>query len=277
MLPGPLVDGGWLLANADRPDLRVVDIQEPQLFRRHHVPGAINWPFDLWRSGADADPPKSLPPLDQLAAQLGQLGIAAETSVVIVDTGSSSGDLSASARVFWTLKVLGHEQVAVLDGGLSHYVNVHRGPFVSGAGKPREPVVYRPKPNRELLATADWLAGSSMPRLDARSLAEYVGVVSGPGERPGTLPGAKHLPYDWLTTGDGRLRPREQLDRLFEHADIADQGAVHFCHTGNRASLTWFVDYAIMGNHEARLYDASMIEWGKQVERPIETALDLGE
>jgi thiosulfate/3-mercaptopyruvate sulfurtransferase len=276
-LPGPLVQGDWLKANKDSPALVVLDIQEPPAFTRHHVPGSINWPFSQWRTGDKDDPPKSLLPLAALTERLGELGISAETPLVIVATGTSSGDLSASARVFWTLKVLGHDQVAILDGGLASYVNDHRGAFANGTQQARRaPVTYDARPNLDLLADAVWLQDSDMPRLDARTLGEFVGVVAGPGERPGTLPGAHHLPFDWLTQdSSGRLRDRDALDRLFEHAGINGEAAVHFCHTGNRAALTWFVDYAVMGNREARLYDASMIEWGKDPALPIETRLGM--
>lgn len=276
-LPGPLVEGSWLKGNKALPELLLLDIQETQLYVRHHIPGSISWPFSEWRTGESAVPPKSLVPVDALAARLGELGVSPESRIVIVTTGTSSSDLSAAARVYWTLKVLGHAEVAILDGGLLSYVNEAGGRFASGPDMVRrEPVSYQPTPNLDLLATADWLQTSDMERLDARSLGEYMGLVAGPGERPGTLPGARHLPFDWLTeNSSGKLRSKAELDRLFEHAGIAGQPAVHFCHTGNRAALTWFVDYAVMGNDGARLYDASMIEWGKDEALPIETRLKL--
>ncbi len=276
MLPGPLVEGDWLKSSLDKPELVVLDVQEMPMFMRHHIPGSINWPFSEWRTDAKAVPPSSLPPIESITKRLGGKGISFDSPVVIVGTGTSSSDMSAAARVYWTLKVLGHEQVAILDGGLLSYVNEYRGGYASGAEKSsRKAVVYEAKPNLALLANAEWLNDSDMQRLDARSLGEHVGLIAGPGERPGTLSGAKHLPFDWLTkNSSGRLRPKAELDRLFEHAGIAGQPAVHFCHTGNRASLTWFVDYALMGNEAARLYDASMIEWGK-TDLPIETKLKM--
>jgi len=276
-LPGSLVEGDWLKGNKALPELVLLDIQETPMYMRHHIPGSISWPFSGWRTGDNAVPPKSLVPVDTLSTRLGELGISPESRIVIITTGTSSGDLSAAARVYWTLKVLGHAEVAILDGGLLSYVNESAGRFASGPETTRrEPVEYEASPNLDLLATAEWLQESDMERLDARSLGEYMGLVAGPGERPGTLPGARHLPFDWLTeNSSGKLRSKTELDRLFEHAGIAGQPAVHFCHTGNRAALTWFVDYAVMGNDEARLYDASMIEWGKDEALPIETRLNL--
>lgn len=275
-LPGPLVEADWLKQQVADSAVLVLDIQEQALFQRHHIPGAVNWPYSKWRSGADGLPPKSMFPVDVLAQRLGAAGISEKTPVVIVATGVSPGDLSASARVFWNLKVLGHQQVAILNGGLLAYVNEHGGKYVSGKAEARTRAVYKAQPNLQLLATAEWLKDAEVPRLDARTLEEHVGLVTGPGERPGTLPGSKHLPYDWLTRDNtGRLRSTDQLNKLFDYAGLGEQGAVHFCHTGNRASLTWFVDYAIRGNEDARLYDASMLEWGKDKQLPIELSLPL--
>ena len=276
-LPGPLVQPDWLMAQAVDSDRVILDIQEPQLFARHHVPGAVNWPFSQWRTGTKGKPPKSLPPLAQLTTRLGDLGISAATPVVIVATGTGPGDLSASARVFWTLKVLGHEPVAVLNGGLIGYVNDHHGAYAGGKAEARTPTVYQAQPRLELLATTAWLPETAMPRLDARSQAEYVGLVSGGSdERPGTLPGAHHLPFDWLTDDSGgRLRPIGQLRTLFGYAGLGEQAAVHFCHTGNRAALTWFVDYALLGHRRARLYDGSMLEWSRDASLPIERKIPL--
>jgi len=63
---------------------------------------------------------------------------------------------------------------------------------------------------------------------------------------------------------------------LIDKAGVTPKdGAVHFCHTGNRASLTWFIDYAVLGNRKARLYDASMLEWARDPKRDIELKWEL--
>jgi thiosulfate/3-mercaptopyruvate sulfurtransferase len=275
-LTGPLVKADWLMAQTDT-DLIVIDIQAPKQFAGHHIAGAVNIPFSQWRTGSKGRPPSSLVPLEQLAGQLGKQGISASTPVIIVATGNGPGDLSASARVYWSLQVLGHEQAAILDGGLISYVNDYRGAYVSGPAEPAKPIHYQAKPRLELLADADWVKASNMPRLDARSEAEYIGLFSGGrGERPGTIPGAHNLSYDWLSAdSNGRLRPVPQLQALFKYAGLQDQAAVHFCHTGNRASLTWFVDYALLGHKDARLYDGSMLEWARDPTLPIERKLKL--
>jgi thiosulfate/3-mercaptopyruvate sulfurtransferase len=114
--------------------------------------------------------------------------------------------------------------------------------------------------------------------VDARTEGEFVGIYTGDkAERPGTIPGSKHLPYDWvLEPGSASLRDREMLRRLFAARGISDTSdQVHFCHSGNRAALTWFAAYAVLGNEQARLYDGSMMEWARRTDLPVAAAIDL--
>lgn len=275
-LPGPLVEGDWLLAHQKDPGLVLLDIQERPMYLRHHIPGSVNLPYSQWRTGPMGNPPASLPPLRRLAERLGALGITRQTPVVIVTTGQGAGDMAAAARAYWSLDVLGHEEKAVLDGGLISYVKRYGGSFVAGPPPKRKPARYEPSPRAEQLATKDQLArGVDQPLLDARSVEEHLGLVAPPGDRPGTIPGAHNLPFDWLVGEDGRLRGREQIQKLFAYAGIRQGGAVHFCHTGNRAALTWFADRALLGNKKARLYDGSMMEWAKDKRLPVERTLEL--
>jgi len=274
----PLVEAEWLANNLDRQDLVILDVQDAALFSRHHLPGAVNIPFSLWRSDEKSAVPGTLRKIEDYEQMLGTHGVSNEHHIVIVATGLQPADLSAPARVFWTLRILGHEKLSVVDGGLAHYVQQRLGPIMRGAPQAREPVTYKAQPDLSLLAQADDLATAAL-RIDARSPEEFLGLRSGgPEERAGTVPGAVNLPYSWLTeqSSSGRLRDEEGMKALFRNAGIEDQdGAVHFCHTGHRASLTWFVDYAVMGNRKARLYDASMLEWARDPKREIEVKWEL--
>lgn len=272
-LPGPLVDGAWLARHKDDPGLVILDIQDRRNFQQHHIPGAVNLPFAYWRTPPTARPPVSLPPLDKLAARL---GIARDTPLVIVSMGAGAGDMAGATRVYWSLAVLGHAQMAVLNGGLVSYVNAYHGRYESGKAATRKPVTYEPRPQKALLATAAQLRqGVDQPLLDARSEAEYVGLIGGVGDRRGTIPGAHHLPFDWLVDETGRIRDAGAVKKLFAYAGVPEGGAVHFCQTGHRGAMTWFADYAILGNHKARLYDGSMMEWAADPKLPLERKLTL--
>ena len=114
--------------------------------------------------------------------------------------------------------------------------------------------------------------------LDARTLGEFMGAITAhPNERAGTLPSAQHLPFDWLVDSSGNIRDKSAINILFKTTglDTEQDGRIHCCHSGHRAALTWFADYAILGNHATKLYDGSMGEWAVRKELPIETRIDL--
>lgn len=276
----PLVNADWLAANLERDDLIVLDIQDPKNYARFHVPGAVNTPYGRWRTDKkDPTGPSMLPPVERLETMIGGSGIGNDQSVVIVATGRGAGDLAAAARVFWTFKVLGHGPVAVLDGGMAGWIQ-SRKPVEAGTNR-REPQKFIARTDLDLVLTADEAKGfleSGMGFVDARSEGEFVGLYRGSeDERPGTIPGARHLPHDWVTEdGTARLRDGNSLRALFNARGIpTDDGQVHFCHSGNRAALTWFVDYAVLGNNEARLYDGSTMEWARRSDLPLERHIQL--
>jgi thiosulfate/3-mercaptopyruvate sulfurtransferase len=278
--PPPLVDSQWLATNLQRSDLTVLDIQDAKDYARFHVPGAVNAPYAQWRTNAkDPAGPSMLPPVDRLEAMIGGLGIDNEQTVVIVATGRGAGDLAAAARVFWTFKVLGHDPVAVLDGGLAAWAEA-RGALQSGDNRPQA-VRFTARPDtRQMVSTEEakaMLDGGSQ-FVDARTQGEYVGLYKGAKEeRPGTIPGSGHLPHDWVThDGSARLRSREALEALFQVRGISKEGEqIHFCHSGNRAALTWFAAYAVLGNEEAMLYDGSTMEWARRPDLPLVQEIDL--
>jgi thiosulfate/3-mercaptopyruvate sulfurtransferase len=287
-----LVDATWLKSQLEEPGLVVLDIQAVKDYQRFHIPGAVNAPYDRWRtsppkkgspaaSGKPSQLPSMLPDVVALESLLSELGVGNDEHVVVVASGRGSGDLAASARVFWTLKVLGHEKVSVLDGGLVSYAD--SGAQLARGTESRPATQYkanfRPElaPNAEAVKIA--IAADAQP-VDSRSEGEFVGIYSGgKAERPGTIPGSKHLPHDWVSeNGSARLRSPGALRALFEARGVETEGdQIHFCHSGNRAALTWFAAYAVLGNKDARLYDGSMMEWARDDSLPIEQQLQICE
>lgn len=273
----PLVDVPWLLSQGDAPALVLIDIQPLPYYRQVHLAGAVSAPFERWRAAA-AGVRGLLPPIAHLEALLGGLGVTPEDRLVIVTTGLDAGDMAAAARVYWTLKVLGHRQVAILNGGLNA-VAADPGAareLTADDTPPRGLQTYRARPDLALLADAEATRAAARRGellIDARTAGEFLGIhVGATGERPGTLPGARNLPFEWLTeNGSGVVLPTARLRALLGAVGI-DPAApqVHFCHSGNRAALTWFAAYALLGNRQARLYDASMLEWATRADLPME-------
>ena len=275
-----LVDGAWLKGKLGDKNLFILDIQDPGHYHRYHVPGAINAPYGIWRTSKKSPKSGMLPPQKRVEAILRKLGVSNDSTVIIVATGMGGGDMAAAARVFWTLKSMGHDKVAILNGGLAAYANRFGGKLEAKANK-ADPTNYKAVPTKALSADVDAIKSALNNKtqlLDARTLGEFSGVVGGgKGQRSGTIPGSKHLPFDWFVGDDGFIRNKAASNTLFKASglDSSKDGTIHFCQSGNRASLSWFVDYAIFGNKNAKLYDASMGEWGKQKELPIETRIKL--
>ena len=144
-----LVDAQWLKSNLRDTNLVVLDIQTSKDYQRFHVPGAVNAPYGRWRTHGKGKLTGMLPPVARLESLIGGVGIDDAKRVVIVATGRGAGDLAAAARVLWTFKVLGHDQVAVLDGGLVEYAQAKH-PLESGDNRP-EPVTFHAKPVAALL------------------------------------------------------------------------------------------------------------------------------
>jgi thiosulfate/3-mercaptopyruvate sulfurtransferase len=274
-----LVDADWAKTNLDTAGIRFIDVQDPASYKRFHIPGAVNAPYAAWRTDGKQALAGMLPPIAELEAMLGGIGISADDHLVIVATGQDAGDLAAAARVFWTLKVLGHARASVLDGGLVAYAKAG-GPIKSGNERVAA-TTYRARPDTAMAPDAAAVQVSldrKVQLVDARTEGEFAGIYTGDkAERPGTIPGSKHLPYDWVVEpGTASLRDPDVLRRLFAARGISDGAEqIHFCHSGNRAALTWFAAYAVFGNEEARLYDGSMMEWARRTDLPVEAAIDL--
>jgi thiosulfate/3-mercaptopyruvate sulfurtransferase len=278
-----LIDARALGERLGDDGLVVLDIQSSKDYQRFHVPGAVNAPYDQWRTRARKDGtgplPSMLPPVDRLEAMIGGLGIGNDDQVIIVATGRGAGDLAAAARVFWTFKVLGHDAVSVLEGGLAAYAEA--GGRLAQGTESRPPAQFVASPRPELAPDADAVraaVGSGVLPVDGRSEGEFVGLYTGDDkERPGTIPGARNLPYDWVTDdGSARLRSAGALRELFAARGVdPDRPQVHFCHSGNRAALSWFAAYAVLGNEQAVLYDGSMMEWARRDDLPVEAAIRL--
>ncbi|MEA3291121.1 MAG: rhodanese-like domain-containing protein, partial [Pseudomonadota bacterium] len=119
----PLVDTVWLRENLDNPSLRVLDLLPVEYYRQVHIPGAVNTDYNQWRATGKHGVPKMLPDIDQLERLIGSLGIGNDTHVVIAPPGQGAGDMAMATRIYWTLHLLGHRKLSILDGGLIGYLN----------------------------------------------------------------------------------------------------------------------------------------------------------
>ncbi|WP_428605244.1 sulfurtransferase [Sedimenticola sp.] len=275
----PLVDGAWLANQLDKPDLRVLDLQPRPAYQKFHVPGAVHSEYADWVKTDTKGTPKMRPPVATLEQLIGGLGIDNRTRVVLVVTGRSAGEMASATRVYWTFKSLGHDAVSILDGGLIAYAQSRDHPLENGSN-PAVKKTFRAQPRQEYQVSATELKATlgNISLVDNRSPGEYLGLLQGGDkERPGTLPGAINLPFQWLTVNGGAtFRSLEHLRRIYQAAGVPLTGEqISFCHTGHRTSLAWFVSHELLGNDKARLYDGSTAEWALEPALPMEQKIKL--
>ena len=276
----PLVDAKWLKAHLSDSDLRILAATDKRLYAQAHVPGSVFTDFGKWRITRDGVP-AMLPDVPYLERLVGSLGISPETKVVIVPAGFSAGDVGVATRIYWTLRTLGHAQVAVLDGGLRYWAGM-KNPLEARPATPK-PVEYKAAFTGRWLATKDdmkkAIAAGKPQLIDVRTPGEYTGAIFSPSTgRPGTIKGAINVPQHWfIDQATGLFRSGAQLAKIHDAMGDAGGEAIDFCNTGHRASLGWFARNEIMGR-ATRMYDGSMVEWGNlkpPEEYPTVARIDL--
>jgi thiosulfate/3-mercaptopyruvate sulfurtransferase len=279
----PLVDVAWVTVNLDNPQVRLVDLRGPRAHAQAHIPGAVATDYgrDGWRV-KNKDGVAGMLPEDtsRLAALIGKLGIGNGSHVVLVPPGYSSSDMGIATRLFWTFKVLGHDVVSILDGGMAAYAADKRNRLEKGPVQVT-PQTFTVSLRRDMLVDAAGVeaareAGTTL--VDNRPADQHLGLVRHPdAKRAGTIAGARSLPQSWVTqNGGGTFRTPDELKKLYSYAGVAESGPqINFCNTGHWASLGWFVSSQLLGNDQARLYDGSMVDWSRHGDLPVERKVPL--
>lgn len=273
-----LIDVAALAEAVERPDWLVVDcrfrLDDPQAGRRAyaqgHLPGACYAHLEEHLSGPVR--PRTgrhpLPDPDALAAWLEHQGLTPETQVVAYDDAAGA----MAARLWWLLQWLGHEAVAVLDGGLAAWSEA--GLPLTRETRERAPGRWRPRPGaRPVVDTGALAADPAAHRLlDARAEQRFRGEHEPIDPVAGHVPGARNRPWEWSLDEQGRfLAPpalRAELAPLVEGAPAA--GVVAMCGSGVSAChLLLALEHA--GLPAAALYPGSWSEWIRDAERPVAT------
>lgn len=273
----PVVNTEWLAANLD--SVRVVDgswhmpadnRDAAAEFLAARIPGAVHFDIEAI-SDHDSPLPHMLPSPEDFAAAVGALGIASTDSIVVYD----SRGLFSAARVWWMFRVMGHDDVAVLDGGLPRWVAEGRA-IESGPAKTPEPRTFVPRFRPDLVRDADQILRVAESRaaliLDARAADRFRGEAPEPrpGLRSGHIPGSNNVPWPTLLR-DGALLPPEALAQRFADAGVdIDRPLVTTCGSGVSAA-TLSLALAVLGRWDAPVYDGSWTEWGGDESFPVAT------
>jgi thiosulfate/3-mercaptopyruvate sulfurtransferase len=278
--PEALVGSDWLAAHLADPHVRVVDasFKLPGItpnaredYDRGHIPGAVFFDIDdICEPGTSL--PHMIPSPELFARKIGALGIGDDDRVIVYD----SAGLSSAGRAWWMLRLFGHDNVALLDGGL---------PKWKAEGRPLDTAIPSPRPGtftarfdpslvRDKAALIGNLATRREQVVDARAAGRFDGTApeARPGLRGGHIPGSRSLPYERLTDPATRqMKSAEELTRMFRDAGVAlDRPIVTSCGSGVTACALAFALHLI-GHPGAAVYDGSWSEWGLPGDTPIET------
>jgi thiosulfate/3-mercaptopyruvate sulfurtransferase len=270
-LAANLDDPAWVVVDA-RFDLTAPAAGE-EAYLAEHIAGAVF--ADLERDlSAPVIPGVSgrhpLPTPEAIAATFGRLGVQDGTQVVAYDAQGAA----FAARVWWLLRYIGHEEVAVLDGGWQAWLAAG-GAVRSGVEhKPARDLV--PRARLELVADADDVDAarhhSGRRVVDSRSADRYRGENETIDAVAGHIPGAVNLPFAANVGPDGRFRPVPELRERFRRllADTPPEAAIFYCGSGVTAAQN-LLALSHAGGGDARLYAGSWSEWITDPDRPIAT------
>lgn len=281
-LPAAVVDSHWLVHHLGHPSLVVLDASwympsaqrnGEQEWQQQRIANARFFDFDKRIKDHDSPLPHMLPPPEQFAQQVAALGISNHSVVVIYD---SSGLFSAP-RAWWMFKAMGHEQVAVLNGGLPAWIE---------QGYPVETTPPTEITPGHFIAhrQANWIADASHVTaaltqadhlvLDARSKDRFSGQTPDPRPevRAGHMPGAYCLPFTELVN-QGHLLPTATLAEKIAPLLNDKQQIICSCGSGVTAAILALAVY-LVGHKEIAVYDGSWCEWGGTPSLPVDTDLE---
>ena len=276
------VSTGWLEANLNSPNLRIVDIRghvipasepPPHYFNHHtdydkaHIPGAVfvDWVDEI----TDPDDPRhaQIAKPERYAAVMNRIGIGPDIFVVAYD---DAGGMFA-ARLWWSLNYYGHSRVAVLDGGWTKWIAEGRR---TTAEIPNVvPAQFTARPDSSLRRVSDEVLkalGSDTRLLDTRSVEEFQGLSSR-ARRKGHIPGAVNQPRTDLVAPDCTILPAETLRKKFKQIGIDDSApeVIVYCNGGVSASFG-LLAMRLAGLNNGTVYDGSWKDWGNDDTKPIE-------
>ncbi len=277
--PKTLVSTEWLAEHLKDPDLRVLDGswympaagRDPVAeYEAAHIPGARFFDIDEI-SDHRSELPHMVPPVEKFMSRMRKMGVGDGHQIVVYD---GMGIMSC-ARVWWLFKLMGHADVAVLDGGFPKWQAEGRAiedlpPVI----RERHMVVRRQSHLvRDVTQVSQASKRGTIQIVDARAAERFRGEAPEPrpGLRSGHIPGSRNVPFNTLLNDGQTLKEPEELRAIFEAAGVdLSQPVITSCGSGVTAAVLCLA-LERLGKQDWSLYDGSWSEWGQFPTLPIAT------
>jgi thiosulfate/3-mercaptopyruvate sulfurtransferase len=271
---GLLVSTDWVAQHLNDASLRIVEVDvDTKAYSEGHVPGAVGWAWDTQLCDTVR---RDIIPKQKFEQLMSQSGIGNDTTVILY--GDNNNWFAAWA--LWQLKVYGHKDVRLMNGGRKKWIA--EGRELSTDQPAARTAAYKAKDaDNSLRAFLPEVMKASSEQsaqlVDVRSPQEYSGeILAPPGlpetcQRGGHIPGAKSIPWAKACNDDGTFKSPEELKALYGAQGITgEKPVIAYCRIGERSSHTWFVLKHLLGFSNVKNYDGSWTEWGNLVGAPVE-------
>ncbi len=269
-----LVTTAWAQEHVADPKIRIAEVDvDTKAYSEGHIPGAVGWD---WGKQLCDTLRRDIIPKAQFEKLMSESGISNDTTIILY--GDNNNWFAAWA--FWQLKIYGHQDVRLMDGGRKKWLAESRD--LTQEAPKFNPATYKAKdPDYSIRAFLSQVQEASSKKaadlVDVRSPQEFTGeILAPPGlpetcQRGGHVPGAKSIPWARACNEDGTFKSVEELKALYGGAGITGQKPViAYCRIGERSSHTWFALKYLLGLKDVKNYDGSWTEWGNLVAAPVE-------
>ncbi len=271
--PDTLVSTDWVAQHRSDPNVVICEVDvDTGAYSQGHIPGAIGW---NWQTQLCDTVQRDIISKAALEELLGESGITPATTVILY--GDNNNWFAAWA--FWQLKIYGHKDVRLMNGGRKKWLAEGR-ELSTDVPTPTKTTYAASSPDLSIRAfrrQVEDAMGNGTALVDVRSPDEFTGkVLSPPGlpetcQRGGHIPGAKNIPWAMACNEDGTFKSADELKALYESKGVtADKPVIAYCRIGERSSHSWYVLKYLLGYNNVSNYDGSWTEWGNMVGAPVE-------